>query len=1570
MKVNRNFIKGRMNKSVDERLLPQGEYVDAMNVRLGSTEESEIGSVENSKGNTQISTLEFAGTALSSSAKCIGAFEDGSEETIYWFVHDSNFAPSPNNILDLIVSYNTVSGVTSYHVVSMQDSANPTKSILNFSPTYLINAVNKVEDLLFFTDDYNPPRRINVTENYPVPAVGVDQITNKMINVIVQPPLAAPSYELFNQPGQENFIETRFVSFAYRYKYKNGEYSALSQFSDVAFEPEMYQIDINNYYNGGMVNYYNAARVSFNTGDDLVTGIDLCFKYADDNIVRVIEKYVKADEGWVDNTTEEIIFSNNKIYTVLPSSEILRLYDNVPRLAKAQTIMGNRLMYGNYVDGYNLINSDGNKCLQTFEASIESSDPELTEVNYLNITNGSYFTFPSSGGGNSQVIPNGKVTFDLSSLVSTIGLKMGATMSFLMDFTHYQWFGSDIPAATAPTAPFSIEWSVTLQQDYANVIDFVNSTEFQNTIGTFPTASASTACTIGVTAADVWNCAVGQPAGFNKKAGGINAANQPPTVTAFATEEIQVQFMCMQFVDAGNPLNDDAFEFFSISDASILYNATGTTKSLHSNRDYDLSIIYMDEYNRATTALPSDNNTVHTACDTSDLINKLAVELPPTMTAPAWATKYKWALQPRETLYETLYSNFYYIDSLDNSAWIQLAGENQLKVNVGDTLRVKVDSNGALNDCVDTVVLEKEAKARDFLDDGNEQQPGLYMRLKPKNYSIRTNTGLAYGGNSESATTDDAASRKADSSGENKYCYLQYPVFDNNGGVISRWDIKAGAVVNIYFKFYRANRGCKDNNACGAVLAEYDEQIIASQDYTDLHDFWVTEGINVSSNLNTAVSCPDDGGDNSIIFYSALYNVPAPGTTTWYTDLAIQGTDQIQFIQNNATNQLWLTFLGGSRYCGGIDKRWSTVECRISIENSNNMLVFESVPTEANPDIYYIGSQTFDITNGNHQCNVTNQDIATGTTGKSLLSFFDCYAFGNGVESYKINDSITGHYFLLGQQTTAVSAQDYKEANRYADITYSGVYNNESNVNRLNEFNLGLLNFKACEEEFGEIQVLSARETDVLTLQEDKISYVLASKNLLSDSSGGGAITSIPEVLGTQISRIEDFGISENPESFVRWGENIYFTDAKRGAVLNLIGGGKSQNLVVISEMGMRSWFRDLFIDSFNTQKLGGYDPYMDEYVLSSNDTKIPSIEPCVDCGRTNSYPIKTGETIKFCVELGSDVGNFDIDYRPAGSMESFEVSVLYNAATTTTGVINPPVAGTLTVSKGDASVETAEVTITGTGPGTGLLYVTVKCVGATEITVIPVCITSSSQATKQIHNNFFFGQGSYLSPSTSRAVTFANGVDNVVSDYTTITAPQGSGSIPPNSSTVYIQCDKIAPDNFTFDASKHKLKWWRTNTLYGTSAADINTILTNSTALVTTTPTSTIRQGTFALPNTTDQYLYLVYDYRDVVSIPLCYSNTSALDACCDCATCVNCKSFSGTVFGTTLALACAAARTQTYYFEGLGTEPQVGDFIYTEANCSRKTTTQGWLGINAVNGDAIFVNSSGQVTVKTSCT
>ena len=88
----RNFIAGRMNKVVDERLLPEGEYIDAMNIRMGSTEKSEVGVIENTKGNEDLTVLTYIdGTKLSTDARCIGAIEDSARETIYWFVHDPNF---------------------------------------------------------------------------------------------------------------------------------------------------------------------------------------------------------------------------------------------------------------------------------------------------------------------------------------------------------------------------------------------------------------------------------------------------------------------------------------------------------------------------------------------------------------------------------------------------------------------------------------------------------------------------------------------------------------------------------------------------------------------------------------------------------------------------------------------------------------------------------------------------------------------------------------------------------------------------------------------------------------------------------------------------------------------------------------------------------------------------------------------------------------------------------------------------------------------------------------------------------------------------------------------------------------------------------------------------------------------------------------------------------------------------------------------------------------------------------------------------------------------------------------
>ena len=221
--VTTNFVRGRMNKSVDERLLPPGEYINAINVRLGATETTEIGALENSKGNSRLTTLQFNGADLTG-AVCIGAYDDGANETMYWFV------TSPT--VDIVASFNTQTEVITYHVVST--------TVLNFNSKHLITGVNKIGNMLFWTDDLNPPRKININKSYSQPVGGVDVITSFDLNVIVQPPLAAPTLNLISQATESNYMETRMISFAYRYKYEDDEYSALSQFTDIAFVPNAF----------------------------------------------------------------------------------------------------------------------------------------------------------------------------------------------------------------------------------------------------------------------------------------------------------------------------------------------------------------------------------------------------------------------------------------------------------------------------------------------------------------------------------------------------------------------------------------------------------------------------------------------------------------------------------------------------------------------------------------------------------------------------------------------------------------------------------------------------------------------------------------------------------------------------------------------------------------------------------------------------------------------------------------------------------------------------------------------------------------------------------------------------------------------------------------------------------------------------------------------------------------------------------------------------------------------------------------------------------------------------------
>lgn len=1524
-KIKRDFIAGKMNKVVDERLLPDGQYVDAMNVRMGSTENSEIGVIENTKGNKALTSLLYIdGTPLSTKARTIGALDDSQNETIYWFVHDPQFLlpGSPPTKLDLIVSYNVFTGVLVYHVISINDPYNPGNTTLNFSPAYLITGVNKIGDLLFFTDDYNPPRFINVKRSYPVPVGNVDQFSAESILVIKKFPLNSPIVTPANTVGQENFMEDRFLCFAYRYRYADGEYSATSQWSEPCFIPRPFALDLTSFLNDGMQNQNNQANIQYYSGDELVKGIDLLFKQMGGNVINVIEKIDKQIAGIPDGVNVTYNFDNSKVLTVLPESELLRLYDNVPKKAKAQTIMGNRLMYGNYLEGYDLIDKNGQPTRIDYQATLVSEGIGTTTIPSYT-SNGQPYSF----GGNAYTITGSQINIDLTNILSQNNNKIPAGSAINVSFTFmgattgggsgngwYSPSGANYP--TSHTSQTDLSFSIFTNGEYNSVFDLASSVEFQEAIGTLtsilPIYGPSPTSSDGNTFTDSFNStalsshipATPPPNGVYKYWSGYSdiggvmpdpsaspTAIQPSPVSYTTSGNlISIQLPAMGYVDSNLSVLPPAaptyylVEFYSVVAVQADFYTIAQTKSLHSNRGYEIGIVYMDEFGRSTNVLTSVNNNVHVPCDSSENKNGITVTIPTTQIAPSWASRYKFVCRADRENYETIYSFIYYNDLVEDNCYLLLEGENTRKVEEGDRLIVKADTNGSLPNCVYTTVLEKKSWEKDSLPNIPVSPAGVYMKLKPQNFS----TIVQYTGPTPDFIDLGTITTEENNGGD--IPIQTYPVTFGGNDI----EIPAGSVITLSFYFERKGAGC----ACEKRVYTLLLNVRASRNYTSFYNFWMGE--NIGGLVDTGVgetSCGASLPNN--VFNPGPNSSPSPGPNS--------GTNYYWFESNGQV----LKLSGTVRCTGtGLDngKRRSLIRTQIIIKKAEKALVFETLPSETIPDIFFENERSYPIDqNGNHLSNPIysgdqSQDIALGTPAIIKTNFYNCYTFGNGVESYKILDSLIGRTINLGNRVNSVSSKDYKEVRRNSDVTYSGIYNEESNVNKLNEFNLGLLNYKNLEVSFGSIYILDGRQTDMLVLQEDKISAVLVEKNLLSDSTGGGAIASIPEVLGTQVARPEKYGISFNPESYVQWGYDRFFTDVKRGAVIQLRGDSyQNDQLNVISELGMRTWFRDTFIGSFNKQKLGGFDPYMNEYVLSGNDIELPEQVECVACGLTQTFTLSnyTGKYMlkSYCVNLLQPTGPVTINYNV--TVLNTQAPVFIYAKYDGVFYPFPPPAinstgpGTISFIKSSSTINTVDIYIS-YPEGTTVVSIFPECPIPEELNIIEVVYTKQPDAGKQIHTEYYYYNPTYTGALQSNQVTFSNVMSNpLVSRYNSITGFVGNPGFPMAGDTMRLRTNKINPDTFDFNTSVHKFMYLRSNTLYQNNPVDMQALRT---AAINASPISggaPIYYADFTVPASSNgAYLYLIWDLRDSGNdepYPLCYTASTGEESiiCCDCTPC-----------------------------------------------------------------------------------
>jgi hypothetical protein len=169
--IKNSFISSKMNKDLDDRLIPNDQYRDALNIEVGKSEANNIGVLQNVYGNERMpltTNTEFIpGTTTINpnyipGLECIGFFMDNQNNRIFQFLTDyedeipNEITYPPEGKTIRIVVYNLSDPVS--YVILVEGL------FLNFAKNtqFRITGVNLVEGLLFWTDNRNQPRKINV----------------------------------------------------------------------------------------------------------------------------------------------------------------------------------------------------------------------------------------------------------------------------------------------------------------------------------------------------------------------------------------------------------------------------------------------------------------------------------------------------------------------------------------------------------------------------------------------------------------------------------------------------------------------------------------------------------------------------------------------------------------------------------------------------------------------------------------------------------------------------------------------------------------------------------------------------------------------------------------------------------------------------------------------------------------------------------------------------------------------------------------------------------------------------------------------------------------------------------------------------------------------------------------------------------------------------------------------------------------------------------------------------------------------------------------------------------------
>ena len=1316
--IKRDFRSGRMNKDLDERLVPSGEYRDALNVQVASSEGDDVGSIQNVLGNK----LAYASAIGIDGAKCIGSCRDSANDKIYWLIAGTS--------VDAIVEYDQYSKTVSPVLVD-------TTGVLDLSKNNLVTGINIIEGLLFFTDNRSEPKTVDIkkfkagSSNFTTHtalttahSTATYNFTLDDVTVIKKSPIQAPTISMSASarsgivesvciaksfvdgsgealpPGahpdsnsnftfqhnmnlqvgdrlkftilddseddeviatvidllsfspnsfklnldsvsdgivtgtqdwkvilmeDKSLFEFKFPRFAYRYKYDDGQYSAIGPFSQVAFLPSEFDYAPKKGFNKGMVNSLKKLTISnFITSympKDVVE-VDILYKEDSSTNIYTVKslkgKPEDQDEEWTNNS---MLIESEIIYKILPSNQLLRPWDNVPKKAKAQEFTANRLLYGNYTQQYDIKDVNNAEITPKFSVSIIQSDSTDYGIRTPGKSVKSMRTYQvgvvyrDEFGRETPVLTDttGSIQLPKSQAVNWNILQVKLLNNPPSWATHYKYFLKETSAEyynlamdrhypaedgnvwlafpSAERNKVNDETFIILKKKHDSDAFVEEEARYkviaiENNAPDFLTIQKVSK---GIATADS-NGNLFIDGGYPEKSttkiriprtlwkphfGGTTGSSDDIDLS---TASIHTLTDLMVRIKKGNNVT----KYYDI--ANIVYEGAasnlefvGTSTNCPENKYWQINIEKtFDESDVNWLGTVGDGNTIQSVSMTVEIAQKVR-KLKPEFQGRFFAKIY------RDSTLEQNILKFNNIDEIrilsQNNFW-QVGNDagTSLGANTGGSQSTRYNywrnkDKGTGTDHTADWFIPRFKKFTWWKDLGGEGDLQVNRDLGEVSDSIVVNTqgyGIRQGESVvELAFHNFGKKGKNTSNGQDDVVWGEWIKFGNTVAPEHKDFVNSLQTIGNYIKF----SGDPDSTVYeikgyrrgGAIMYKGRKSGGGGRTGTFASSRVIIFTIKLDKPIQWA---PEDNVTNIINGYQ--YHTPIQIGTTYVDEDDLDGF------------------------------------------TTDNPGIWETEPKEvAELDIYYEASNAYAIS-------THGDDIA--------LDYHNCYSFANGVESNRIRDDYNAKKISKGVKASSTVAEQYNEEVKTNGLIFSGIFNSTASVNRLNQFIMAESITKDLNPEYGSIQKLNTRDTDVTVFCEDKVLRVLTNKDALFNADGNANITSNNAVLGQSMPYVGDFGISLNPESFAKYGFRSYFTDRARGAVLRLSRDG----LEPLSPKGMADYFTDklavsqIAIGSFDDKK-GSYNISLQSNTVRGADDTVSFKENVAGWPSRKSYIPESG---------------------------------------------------------------------------------------------------------------------------------------------------------------------------------------------------------------------------------------------------------------------------------------------------------------------------------------------------------